>query len=65
MDAAEIVRIVEAFSDASNRHDVERMLQLVSDDVMSPGGWRRVRRRANTTLLTPLPSSTTGVGHRR
>ena len=37
MDASEVVRIVEAFTDATNRQDVERMLDLVSDDVVFEG----------------------------
>jgi ketosteroid isomerase-like protein len=37
MDASEVVRIVEAFTDATNRQDVERMLDLVSDDVLFEG----------------------------
>jgi ketosteroid isomerase-like protein len=37
MDEAEVVRIVEEFTEATNRHDVERMLELVSDDVVFEG----------------------------
>ena len=37
MDAAEVARIVEAFTEATNRHDVEQMLELVSDDVIFEG----------------------------
>lgn len=37
MDAAEIVRIVEDFTDATNRQDVERMLNLLSDDFVFDG----------------------------
>jgi ketosteroid isomerase-like protein len=37
MYASEFVRIVEAFTDATNRQDVERMLDLVSDDVVFEG----------------------------
>jgi ketosteroid isomerase-like protein len=37
MDAAEIARIVSAFTDATNRHHVDEMLALVSDDVVFEG----------------------------
>ena len=37
MDAAEVTRIVEAFTEATNRHNVEQMLELVSDDVVFEG----------------------------
>ncbi len=37
MDANEVVRVIEAFTDATNRQDVERMLELVSDDVVFEG----------------------------
>jgi len=37
MDAMDVVRIVEAFTDATNQQDVERMLELVSDDVVFEG----------------------------
>jgi ketosteroid isomerase-like protein len=37
MDPSEILRIVEAFTEATNCHDVERMLELVSDDVLFEG----------------------------
>jgi ketosteroid isomerase-like protein len=37
MDAIEIERIVVAFTDATNRHDVEEMLALVSDEVLFEG----------------------------
>ena len=37
MDAAEVARIVEAFTEATNRHDVEQMLELVSDEVVFEG----------------------------
>ena len=37
MDADEVVRVIEAFSDATNRQDVEGMLELVSDDMVFEG----------------------------
>jgi ketosteroid isomerase-like protein len=37
MVAAEVASVVEAFTDATNSHDVERMLELVSDDVVFEG----------------------------
>jgi ketosteroid isomerase-like protein len=37
MNVTEVVRIVEAFTEATNRQDVERMLELVSDDVVFEG----------------------------
>ena len=37
MDAAEVERVVLAFTDATNRHDVDQMLALVSDDVVFEG----------------------------
>ena len=37
MDATETERVVVAFTDATNRHDVEDMLALVSDDVLFEG----------------------------
>lgn len=37
MDAAEVVSLVEAFTEATNRHDVEAMLQFVSDDAVFDG----------------------------
>jgi ketosteroid isomerase-like protein len=37
MNENEVVRIVEEFTDATNRHDVRRMLELVSDDVVFEG----------------------------
>jgi ketosteroid isomerase-like protein len=36
-DAIETERVVVAFTDATNRHDVEEMLALVSDDVLFEG----------------------------
>lgn len=37
MDVAEVERIVVAFTGATNRHDVDAMLALVSDDVVFEG----------------------------
>ena len=37
MDVTEVERIVVAFTDATNRHDVDEMLALVSDDVVFEG----------------------------
>ncbi len=37
MQLAEVERIVAAFTDATNRHDVDEMLTLVSDDVVFEG----------------------------
>ena len=37
MQVAEVERIVAAFTDATNRHDVDEMLALVSDDVVFEG----------------------------
>jgi ketosteroid isomerase-like protein len=37
MQVAEVERIVAAFTDATNRHDVDGMLALVSDDVVFEG----------------------------
>ena len=37
MQSAEVERIVAAFNDATNRHDVDEMLALVSDAVVFEG----------------------------
>jgi ketosteroid isomerase-like protein len=37
VDSAQVERIVAAFTDATNRHDVDGMLALVSDDVVFEG----------------------------
>jgi len=37
MDASEVVRIVQAFTEATNRQDLELMLDLVSEDVVFEG----------------------------
>jgi ketosteroid isomerase-like protein len=37
MDVTEVERIVAAFTAATNRHDVDEMLALVSDDVVFEG----------------------------
>jgi ketosteroid isomerase-like protein len=37
MSTGEVEYIVAAFADATNRHDVDRMLALVSDDVVFEG----------------------------
>ena len=37
MDAVEVEQIVAAFTDATNRHDVDEMLALVSEDVVFEG----------------------------
>ena len=37
MQSAEVQRIVAAFNDATNRHDIDEMLALVSDDVVFEG----------------------------
>jgi ketosteroid isomerase-like protein len=37
MDPGEIVTLIEAFTDATNSQDIERMLDLVSEDVVFEG----------------------------
>ena len=37
MQVAEVERIVAAFTDATNRHDIDEMLALVSNDVVFEG----------------------------
>jgi ketosteroid isomerase-like protein len=37
MNSAEVERIVMAFTDATNRHDIDAMLALVADDVVFEG----------------------------
>ena len=37
MSAVEVEQIVAAFTDATNRHDVDEMLALVADDVVFEG----------------------------
>ena len=37
MSAQDVVQVVTAFTDATNRHDVDEMLALVSDDVVFEG----------------------------
>jgi ketosteroid isomerase-like protein len=37
MSGADVEKVVAAFTDATNRHDVEEMLALVSDDVVFEG----------------------------
>jgi ketosteroid isomerase-like protein len=36
--ADDSVRIVQAFNDAKNRHDIDAMLALVSDDILFEAG---------------------------
>ena len=53
---AEVERIVVAFTDATNRHDVDAILALVSDDVVfegttSPDGLRIEGDRASLRAL--------------
>jgi ketosteroid isomerase-like protein len=37
MSSQDVVQVVSAFTEATNRHDIEEMLALVSDDVVFEG----------------------------
>ncbi len=56
MDGAEIVSLIEAFTDATNQQDVDRILELVSDDVVfegttPPDGYRIEADKASLRAL--------------